>query len=335
MSIMRSEPPTKYLYIVGRGHSGTTIFSMLAGEAHAVAMEGEIIIGFRPGFEDKNCANGETFSESSFWSAVKKAFERRTGTPFADGVGLLYRRAHCKNVPAMLLSRSSSAETREARRMVEALYDSIAEVSGRPIVLDSTKELATGIFLLRQVPEAKLIHFVRSPFGVVDSYVKRIKQAKTFDVFQKRFRVERHYFVPIVIGALLWTVESFVCEMLRLVYPKRIITLHYEDLCDQPIALLEKLERFAGISLAESKATARDGAVMPPSHALSGNRLMRTDEIVFSPRKGLPRHLTALDKAIVTICTFPMTLAYGYLGRRAIKPAVVIRQATDNAPRPS
>lgn len=323
---MPQEPPTKYLYIVGRGHSGSTIFSMLVGEARNVASEGEIIIGFGEGHETKRCANGEVFSESDFWSAVKSAFERRTGTGFSDGVALLNRRAHCTRVPANLLASPQSAEVVEAKRLTEALYDSIAEASGRPMVLDSTKELATAIFLLRHVPEAKLIHFVRSPFGVADSYVKRIKRAKSFEVFRRRFRVERFYFVPIVVAALLWTVESFVCELLRLFYPTRIITLHYEDLCDQPIALLERLERFTGISLEESKAAARDGRVMQPSHALSGNRLMRGEEIVFSPKKGLPRYLTAFDKAIVTLCTLPMMLAYGYAGRRAIKPAVVMRE---------
>ncbi len=59
---------------------------------------------------------------------------------------------------------------------------------------------------------------------------------------------------------------------------------------------------------------------------MSGNRLMRSAEIVFSPKKGLPRYLTAFDRASVTLCTFPMTLAYGYLGRRAIKSGVVMRE---------
>src|SRR5215510_179947 len=122
VSIMRHVPPTKYLYIVGRGHSGTTIFSMLSGEARSVASEGETIMGFRPGFEGKSCANGETFSDSSFWQAVQTGFEERTGRPFAEGVGVLYRRAHVKNTLAMLLSGSGSAETSEAKMLMQALY---------------------------------------------------------------------------------------------------------------------------------------------------------------------------------------------------------------------
>jgi hypothetical protein len=318
--------PAKYLYIVGRGHSGSTIFSMLVGEARTVANEGEIITGFGAAYENKRCANGEIFSESEFWTRVRSSFEQRTGMPFADGVAFLSSRARCARAPGNLVSSARSPGVREAKRLTEALYDSIAEAAGRPVVLDSTKELATAIFLLRHVPDAKLIHFVRSPFGVADSYVKRMKAAKTFDVFRKRFRVERFHSVPMMIAALLWTAESFVCELLRLLYPTRIITLHYEDLCDQPLAVLERVERFAGISLEESKEAARDGRTMQPGHALQGNHLMRRKEIVFSPKKGLPRYLTGFDKALVTLCTFPMTLAYGYLGRRAIKPGVVMQQ---------
>ncbi|HET6161171.1 MAG TPA: sulfotransferase [Dongiaceae bacterium] len=316
---------TTYLYIVGRGHSGSTIFSMLLGEAPNVASEGEIIIGFGKGYETKPCANGETFSASPFWSAVKAAFERRAGTGFTDAVRLLNRRARYGQIVPNLLAAAASPEVREAKGLIEALYNSIAEASNRPIVLDSSKELSTAIFLLRHVPNAKLIHFVRSPFGVVDSYVKRIRSAKSFEMFRKHFLVEQHYFIPMVIAAILWTVGSFACELLRLFYPTRVITLHYEDLCHRPIALLERLERFAGISLAESKQAAEDGHVMQANHALSGNHLMHRGKIMFSPKKGLPRYLTTFDKAIVALCTFPLMIAYGYFGRRAVKPAMVMR----------
>lgn len=323
---MRQGSPTKYLYIVGRGHSGSTIFSMLMSESSNVASEGEIVIGFRPGYEGKRCANGEIFSASPFWTKVGSAFERRTGGSFADGVRFLNQRAYCLHVPGRVLAASDSRDVLEEKRLIEALYDSIAEASERAVVLDSSKELSTAIFLLRHVPEAKLIHFVRSPFGVADSYVKRVKMAKTFHVFRIGFRVERHYFVPMMISALLWSVESLVCELLRLVYPKRVITIHYEDLCGLPIALLERLETFTGLSLTGAKAAAAERRIMKPGHALSANRLMRDEQIAFSPKRGMTRHLTRFDKAIVALCTFPMAIAYGYFGRRALKPAVVMRQ---------
>ena len=323
---MRQGSPTKYLYIVGRGHSGSTIFSMLMRESGTVASEGEIVIGFRPGFENKRCANGEVFSESPFWSRVAEAFARRTGRGFADGVRVLNERAYCLNAPAQLLAPSGSARVLEEKRLLQALYDSIAEASDRPVVLDSSKELSTAIFLLRHVPEARLIHFVRSPFGVADSYVKRVKAAKSFHVFRVGFKVERFYVVPMVISALLWSVESVICELLRLAWPKRIVTIHYEDLCAQPLALLQRLEAFTGLSLAGAKAAAAERRIMQPGHALSANRLMRGEKIAFSPRQGLPRYLTWLDKAVVALCTFPMALAYGYFGRRALKPAVVMQQ---------
>jgi hypothetical protein len=323
---MRQGLPTKYLYIVGRGHSGSTIFSMLMSESSNVASEGEIVVGFRPGFEAKRCANGEIFSASPFWNRVAHAFERRAGGSFAEGVRNLNQRAYCLRVPGQLLAAPGSRAVLEEKRLIEALYDGIAEASGRAVVLDSSKELSTAIFLLRHVPGAKLIHFVRSPFGVADSYVKRVKAAKTFHLFRIGFKVERFYFVPMVISAMLWSVESIICELLRLVYPKRVITVHYEDLCAQPIALLERLETSTGLSLAGSKAAATERRVMRPGHALSANRLMRGEQIAFSPKQGLTRHLTRFDKAIVALCTFPMAIAYGYFGRRALKPSVVMRQ---------
>lgn len=320
---MHQAPPTRYLYIVGRGHSGSTIFSILAGQSRDVASEGEIIVGFQDGYEAKRCANQEVFSESPFWTQVKSAFEQRTGTEFAYGVGKLNRQAHYTHVLPNLFAASGSANVRERQRLVEALYDSISEASRRPVVLDSSKELATAVFLLRHVRPLKLIHFVRSPFGVADSHVKRIKQAKHFDMFGVRFRVERHYLVPMVLSAIVWTLENLFCELLRLAHPTRIIRFHYEDLCTEPVAALERLERLAGISLAASKIAAAEKQAMRPSHALSGNHMMRRTAIVFAPEIGLTRHLTPLDKAIVALFTFPLMIAYGYLGSRARKRPVI------------
>jgi hypothetical protein len=308
---------TRYLYIAGRGHSGSTIFSILAGQSSAVASEGEIIVGFRDGYETKRCANREAFTESKFWTRVRSVFERRAGTEFAYAVGLLNRRAHYAHVIPNLIAAPGSAKVLETKRLVEALYDSISEASNRPVVLDSSKELATAVFLLRHVGALKLIHFVRSPFGVADSHVKRIKHAKHFEMFGMRFRVERHYLAPIALSAVVWTLENLFCELLRLAYPSRVIRFHYEDLCNQPIASLEKLERFTGVSLAASKAAASGRVAMQPNHALSGNHMMRKSDIVFSPELGLTRYLTSFDKAVVTLCTFPLIIAYGYFGDQA------------------
>ena len=89
VKLCREEPmdqgsPTKYLYIVGRGYSGSTIFSLLLGQSSAVENEGEIVFGFRPGFEERRCVQRDLFNDCHFWSEVKRAFERRTGTAFAD-----------------------------------------------------------------------------------------------------------------------------------------------------------------------------------------------------------------------------------------------------------
>ena len=318
--------PTKYLYIVGRGYSGSTIFSLLLGQSSAVENEGEIVFGFRPGFEERRCVQRDLFNDCLFWSEVKRAFERRTGTAFADAVALLYRRAHFLLAIPNMLASSRSAKVVEAKRLVIALYDSISEVSNCPVVLDASKEMATAVFLLRHVDGVKLIHFVRHPFGVADSYVKRIKRDRRFDMFRLRIRLERHYFIPIVISALAWALQNLFCDLLRLLYPKRIIRLRYEDLCDGPVTLLEALEQFAGVSLAGSKAVATEKREMKLSHALSGNRTMWRGDLVFEPRKGLIRHLTSFDKAVIALCTFPLMLAYGYLGwrigkRSRIQPA--------------
>jgi hypothetical protein len=55
---------------------------------------------------------------------------------------------------------------------------------------------------------------------------------------------------------------------------------------------------------------------------------MREDRIAFSPKLGLPKFLTAFDKAIIALCAFPMAMIYGYFGRRAVKPSMVMSPST-------
>ena len=280
---MRQARPTKYLYVIGRGYSGSTILSILIGQSRTVASEGEIVMSFREGFEGRRCANGDVFSESAFWNQVAAAFKRRTGADFAPAMRAVNRQAHYARTIPNLLADADGAAVVETKRLIEALYDSIAEVSNRPVVLDSSKERATAVFLLRHVGAARLIHLVRGPFGMSDSYVRRIKQAQWFHMFRRHYRVKRHYLLATITAALVWSLENVFCEMLRLFYPARIIRLHYEDLCNDPIALLERLEDFTGLSLAASKTAATSRLPMDPGHALSGNRMMRRKEIVFEP----------------------------------------------------
>ncbi|WP_119300607.1 sulfotransferase [Dongia deserti] len=329
---MDQQSPTKYLYIVGRGYSGSTIFSLLLGQSSAVENEGEIVFGFRPGFEGRRCVQRDLFMDCPFWAEVKRDFERRTDSAFADAVTLLYRRAHFLFAIPNLLASSRSAKVLETKRLATALYDSISEASNRPVVLDASKEMATAVFLLRHVDGVKFIHFVRNPFGVVDSYVKRIKRDQRFDMFRLHLRLERHYFIPIVISALVWTLQNLFWDLLRLLYPKKIIRLRYEDLCDGPVALLEAVEQFAGVSLAGSKAAATEKREMKLGHALQGNRTMWRGDLVFEPRKGLPQHLTSFDKAVIVLCTFPLMLAYGYLGWRIGKRGRIQSASDAEAP---
>jgi hypothetical protein len=46
---------------------------------------------------------------------------------------------------------------------------------------------------------------------------------------------------------------------------------------------------------------------------------MRHRRIVFASKRGMTRHLSWFRKAIVTVCTFPVAIPYGYFGRRTMK----------------
>jgi hypothetical protein len=308
----------RYLYLMGRAYSGSTIFSVLMGQSEVIASEGEIIHGFVEGFENKRGVNRELFSESPFWTKVRHLFEERTGRDFVRAMGVLKRRSRFSRAIRYLFENPRSSAATEATHLAAALYDSIAAASERPIVLDCSKEVSNATYLLKGVKGLKVIHFVRHPHGVCDSYVKRIADEGRFDMFGKRTVVTGSYKRPLAMAAFAWTLQNAYCELLHLLHPGRVIRLHYEDVCTRPVSALEQLERWTGLSLEGSKAAATDRRAMQKTHALVANRSLWRNEMAFDPKLGQPRHLTAWDKALVTALTFPLMLAYGYFGFRRL-----------------
>jgi hypothetical protein len=148
-------PPLKLVYIMGTSHSGSTLLDMLISSHSAAVSVGEAKTLTRP--RPVRCACGVWPGHACpFWRAVGLEFERETG----------------RSLTAINLDAEDDAT---ARRESAALYRAVRAVSGRSVIVDSSKDLRRLIRLMDGETglEVIAVHIRRDPRGVVSSEVRK------------------------------------------------------------------------------------------------------------------------------------------------------------------
>ncbi len=135
----------RYVYIMGRGHSGSTVLDALLGNAENARGVGEMVMGIDGTYP---CSCGRYVLECSFWGKVKQIYDTTTGTEMSwtNAANLIADRA---NVVQYFPTLVSPEETRRVDRLKTALRSvtsSVAKASNRPIIVDSSKEVSEDYF---------------------------------------------------------------------------------------------------------------------------------------------------------------------------------------------
>jgi len=175
---------------------------------------------------------------------------------------------HC-HIPALLLPQLSQflqANTMQYGGVVTRILRAVIEVSGKPIVVDTSKHVSTAL-LLRRLPEVDLrvVHMVRDPRGVAHSWSKVIDRPEVTD--DDRQMATLH---PARIG-LRWLWFNFAfSNMDRLGVDTA--TVRYEDFVADPTGTLNQVFSFAGVEPnAEAILETEDPLILEPGHSVSGN----------------------------------------------------------------
>ena len=245
---MLSNKPIKLIYIVGTGHSGSTLLDLLLGSHSSIESDGEIC-AFADYFaatsqltaKQKACTCGVHVDDCDYWQQVKQKLD--FGTTYKD-----------------LNINTKQQQDFEAKNF--QLLSAILEVSGKTVFCDSSKQFKRlKSFLNSDLFDVTIVHLVRD--GRAVGYSKQKKTAKKADSSERADKSKNAYFQSLI----KW--QEYNAKIYRKLnsHPGYIF-LKYEDLVADPRAKLTEILAKVNLQFEEQQLE----FWQKPCHNLSGNR---------------------------------------------------------------
>lgn len=297
-----------FIYILGAGHSGSTLLTLLLGSHPRICTIGEVKAPAIAAPEDYPCSCGERIVSCAFWRDLTSAVAAQ-GLRLDIGRGATdIRRAPTRYLRRMLrpLHRGPALEAvrdaalrlspawRGYREHFHALTTAVVRaacaITAKDVFVDSSK---TGVqlkyLLSNPALDVKVIRLVRDGRGVALSY--RTSEGFTFEA-----------------GARAWRRANEEAETILAAAPRRgWHDLRYEDLCRDATGTLAALSAFIGVEPFDL----RGYAAGPAQHVLGNNKArLRADEIRLDER--WRRTLTPADLDTFERIAGATNRRYGY-----------------------
>ncbi len=250
-------------FVVGVGRSGSTILDVVLGSDPSIEGVGELVNVARSGWiNDEFCACGKRVQSCEYWTAVRADVERTVGS--FDPHGYLGLQSEFERARGMWRwwTGPPSEEHRRYGHQTLAIYSAIRRVSGRPVVVDSSKSPVRALALSRVLgPDLRLLHLVRDPRGVAWSLLKPYARDDAAGV--QRDIPSR----PAWRTSLLWSEVNALSEVAaRRFAPERRATIRYEDFLADPARVLDTVGRVLSADLSELGKRVVAGEAMTSGH---------------------------------------------------------------------
>ena len=295
------------IYIVGSGHSGSTLLNVLLGHHENIIDLGEAgalnnhLIG-----QKRICSCGKDASSCEFWSLVIRRWIQIIGPKGAARYPSLCaqcERWNWRNVSPKGTQNSFNSQLYSD--FTNALYEAVRVVSGKTNIVDSSKSSIRALALSR-IPgiDLRIIHLVRDARGVVWSYVKR--------ELRKRNLRPATLLLYCCYTSCLWLLSNMAAKIVCRVAGVPSMFVRYEDLVTQSHREMQRISRFVGEKLDAISEAFSAGESIPINHLIAGNHLRRRKTVTLKPdfewRKRFPKSYQRL----VWIIVCPFGWHYGY-----------------------
>ena len=258
----------KLAYLLAASHSGSTLLAMLLGAQPEVCTVGELKATHMGNVDAYRCSCRKKIRDCDFWQEIGSAMGRRgirdfditragtsifeTQSPYLRRLLAPLYRGHAMEI-VRDLGLSLSSEWRNllasSNQRNLALIESLLEVTGTKVVVDSSKVALRLKYLLR-VPalEIQVIRVIRDGRAVALTYTDEWNFADSSDpelrgggTGQRRPPVRQ----SMTDAAIEWKRSNESSYALVATLPRSQWTeVRYEDLCADPAAILKRLATF-------------------------------------------------------------------------------------------
>jgi hypothetical protein len=308
----------RVIYLAGLGRSGSTLLERLLGEMPGACPAGEVVhMWQRSVRDDERCGCGRAFSSCPFWPQVGQAAFGGWDQVDVDRVTRLRAQVDRGRFLPMLASpplrRRLQPALDEYVAYYRRTYAAIAQVSGSPVVIDSSKH-ASLAFCLRSSPgvDLRVVHMVRDSRAVAYSWGKVVDRPDAAGSQMATYKPAS--------AALRWNAQNSALQLLsQLGTPT--LRVRYEDFVQDPAATLSEIAEFAGLPGGpDFRFLGTDGpgrwwAELAATHTASGNPMrFTTGRVPIRYDSTWQSAMLAGNRRTVTALTLPLLMRYGYLG---------------------
>jgi len=259
------------LFIGGAGRSGSTVLERVLGQDNSYCAAGELTYIWERGLEqDQLCGCGLRFGECDFWqTVVRRAFGQLDAARVAHYRALRNRCMAYASLPRMvwpgLRTPQRRRELAEYGAALTSLYAAISEISGSPVVIDSSKYPSEAC-LLSELPgiEFALVHLVRDSRGVVFSWQRRKERP---EIHWTTAYMPRYSTLQAAAG---WVVFNLLFDRLCR-KTQRAVRVRYEDFVRDPATTVRNVREAVGQGGTDTPFLDGAHAILQTDHTVSGN----------------------------------------------------------------
>lgn len=317
MNEVTSPRPAQVVYLCGLGRSGSTLIERLLGELPGVCAAGEVVHLWERGLlAGERCGCGEPLLGCQFWRQVgETAFGGWDQVDVPRLRRLQQRVDRTRFLPLLAAPRRPAAFEAALTEYVscyQRLYAAIEQVSGCPIVVDSSK-LVSRAFCLQWCDgiDLRVVQVVRDSRAVAYSWTRQVSRPDSMTP-----SLMRRY--PPASASLRWDLQNGALHLLA-ARGTPTLRVRYEDVTAAPEATLRKIAEFVGAPGGGDLGfiggpDGRRWADLTPAHTASGNPMrFQTGRIALRRDDEWRREMPTSQRYTVTILTYPLLARYGYL----------------------
>jgi hypothetical protein len=272
---------------------------------------GETVVGLS---EDLDALGAGQRGEQvgSFWRRVRRRIQHRKGEgSWPATIDAYTDQAHPSRFLYTLFSDVSDEYVQRTLRSVKDVYETVRDVSGAEVVIDSSKEVTRGLLLARHLDGCHLIHLVRNPLSVLASNLRKMETKGEFRFLRRSWDSDGKELFFVLLTCVNWMVGNLLCEALKR-HTDEVTTIRLEDLKEAPAETLRIIGGQIGVDVEDVVRKVENGIPMSTGVGLRGNRMRRSStEFVFDPSDSI-RELPVSYGVLCRAITSPLRVLYGY-----------------------